>query len=67
MTMKTTSTAEGRYARRIDEARGLIEDLATMLDDLPAPSDSTDWGHVGTAGELVRQLEDAIETLKGMR
>ena len=65
--MKTANqTAEHRYARRIDEARGLVEDLSTLIDDLPAPSESTDWGHVGTAAELVARLESAIEVLRGI-
>ncbi len=48
--------AQDVYASAHAEAMDLIEKIRQQIEDLPAPNDGTNWGHVGDVAHLVNQL-----------
>jgi hypothetical protein len=54
--MTTTRTAEDAYASAHAEALGLLEAIREQIEDMPAPSDQTNWGHVGDMNRIVTLL-----------
>lgn len=56
MKTQTPQTADDAYLGHHLHAMGLLEDIRDLLRDAPAPSESTNWGHVGSMEEIARQL-----------
>ena len=54
--MTTTRTAEDAYAEAHAEALGLLEAIREQIEDMPAPSERTHWGHVGDMNRIVTLL-----------
>lgn len=51
-----TSEVEDRYFILHAQALSLIDDIKDMVEDMPAPSENTDWGDVGDMACLVESL-----------
>jgi hypothetical protein len=58
--MPTKRTAEDAYAEAHAEALGLLEAIQELIEDMPAPSDQTNWGHVGD----VRHVADLLRAIR---
>ena len=58
--MTTNRTAEDAYASAHAEALGLLESIREQIEDMPAPSDQTNWGHAGD----VRHVADLLRAIR---
>ena len=58
--MTTTRTAEDAYASAHAEALDLLEAIREQIEDMPAPSDQTNWGHVGDMNRIVTLLRPIL-------
>jgi hypothetical protein len=58
--MTTNRTAEDAYAAAHAEALGLMEAIREQIEDMPAPSDQTNWGHVGDMNRIVTLLRPIL-------
>ena len=58
--MPTTRTAEEAYASAHAEALGLLEAIQEQIEDMPAPSERTNWGHVGDMNRIVELLRPIL-------
>jgi hypothetical protein len=61
--MTTKRYAEDAYAEAHAEALGLLEAIREQIEDMPAPSDQTNWGHVGDMNHVVDLLRAIRATL----
>ena len=57
------TTAETAYADRHMECAILVERISEALGDMDAPSETTNWGHVGDLGRLRSLLREVAELL----
>ena len=63
--MKTKeNTAIKPYMNAHAATLDLVSQLSELLEDCEAPSERTNWGHVGSLNEVHRQLTNAVEFLK---
>ena len=58
--MTTNRTAEDAYAEAHAEALGLLKAIREQIENLPAPSERTNWGHVGD----VRHVADLLRAIR---
>jgi hypothetical protein len=58
--MTATRTAEDAYAAAHAEAIALLEAIREQIEDMPAPSDQTNWGHVGDMNRIVTLLRPIL-------
>ena len=58
--MTTKRTAEDAYAEAHAEALDLLEAIRGQIEDMPAPSEQTKWGHVGD----VRHVADLLRAIR---
>ena len=58
MTIKRT--AEDAYAEAHAKAFGLLEAMREQIEDMPAPSEQTNWGHVGDMNRIVTLLRPIL-------
>ena len=58
--MTTNRTAEDAYASAHAEALGLLEAIREQIEDMPAPSERTNWGHVGDLQRIVTLLRPTL-------
>jgi hypothetical protein len=58
--MNTTRTAEDAYAAAHAETLGLLEAIREQIEDMPAPSDQTNWGHVGDMNRILTLLRPIL-------
>jgi len=61
------TAAETAYAEQHAAAAALLQQLQDALFDMPAPDGETSihWGHVGSAGEITRQLRETLAFVTG--
>ena len=52
--------AQDAYASAHAEACHLASQILESLNDLPAPDDATNWGHVGNLQALIGDLRRAL-------
>ncbi|RPJ07940.1 MAG: hypothetical protein EHM37_17310 [Deltaproteobacteria bacterium] len=55
-----STKAEDVYAEHHQEAMRLVEEIKTWLENMPAPDDKINWGHVGDLGNLMHSLRDIV-------
>ena len=58
--MTTNRTAEDAYASAHAEALGLLEAIREQIENMPAPSERTNWGHVGDMQRIVTLLRPIL-------
>jgi hypothetical protein len=58
--MPTKRNAEEAYASAHAEALGLLEAIQEQIEDMPAPSERTNWGHVGDMNRIVELLRPIL-------
>ena len=58
--MPTKRTAEDAYAEAHAEALGLMDAIREQIENMPAPSDQTNWGHVGDMNRIVTLLRPIL-------
>jgi hypothetical protein len=58
--MPTKRNPEDAYAEAHAEALGLLEAIRKQIEDMPAPSDQTNWGHVGDMNRIVTLLRPIL-------
>ena len=54
------SEAAHAYAEAHAAALQMIEAIRAQIEDMDAPSDQTNWGHVGDIGLIVSKLEEVL-------
>jgi hypothetical protein len=61
------TAAETAYVDQHAAAAALIQQLQDALFDMPAPDGDTpiNWGHVGSAAEITRQLRETLAFVTG--
>jgi len=52
------------YVYQHSLALATVEDIAEALADLPAPSDQTNWAHVGDIARIARLLAEVLDTIQ---
>lgn len=62
-----SQTAQQAYARHHATLFQLSEQLTQAIEDMEAPSDLTNWAHVGSAGHFAAMLADALEFFTGVK
>ena len=55
-----TRTAEDAYAEAHAEAIALLEEIREQVEDMPAPNEKTNWGHVGDMNRIVTLLRSIL-------
>ena len=58
--MKTNRNAETAYAEAHAEALGLMDAIREQIENMPAPSERTHWGHVGDMNRIVTLLRPIL-------
>ena len=58
--MTTNRTAEDAYASAHAEALVLLFEIWEQIDNMPAPSEQTNWGHVGDMNRIVTLLRPIL-------
>jgi hypothetical protein len=58
--MPTKRTAEDAYASAHAEALVLLDAIREQIEDMPAPSERTNWGHVGDMNRIVTLLRPLL-------
>ena len=53
-------SAQESYARHHGQALALVDQVREMLEDMPAPDDSINWGHVGDLGRIETLLREIL-------
>jgi hypothetical protein len=63
---RTQASATDEYVAQHARAMDLLMRLQSAVCDCPAPDGDTiiHWGHVGSLGELNRQLDEALAFIK---
>jgi hypothetical protein len=67
-TQHTHASATDEYSAQHARAMDLLMRLQSAVCDLPAPDTefvTITWGHVGSLGELNRQLDNALAFIEG--
>lgn len=60
------AAAEAAYASAHAQAFGLLAEIETLLEDLPAPDAiEVNWAHVGSLAEVNRRLAEIKDFLAG--
>ena len=64
---RTHASATDEYSAQHARAIDLLTRLQSAVCDCPAPDTDTTitWGHVGSLGELNRQLDNALAFIEG--
>ena len=57
-------SAQESYARHHFQALDLVHQVQEMLEDMPAPDDSINWGHVGDLGRIEALLHEILGDLE---
>ena len=57
--------AQNAYAASHADLLAKLDKLRERIEDLPAPDDDTNWGHVGDLASLHQALAPIIDTLDG--
>ena len=57
------TTAETAYADRHMECTILVERITEALGDMDAPSETTNWGHVGDLRRVLDLLRQTAEVM----
>ena len=58
--MPTKRTAEDAYAEAHAEAIALMDAIREQIENMPAPSERTNWGHVGDMNRIVTLLRPIL-------
>ena len=58
-----TNTAEDRYAEMHCECCALAAQITEALGDMDAPSETTNWGHVGDLRRVLDLLRQTAEVM----
>jgi hypothetical protein len=61
--MNTNRTAENAYASAYAEALRHLAAIQELIEDMPAPSEQTNWGHVGDMNHVVGLLRAIRATM----
>jgi len=58
--MTTKRNAEDAYAEVHAEALGFLDAIREQIENMPAPSERTHWGHVGDMNRIVTLLRPIL-------
>jgi len=58
--MPTKRNAEDAYAEAHAEAIALMDAIREQIENMPAPSERTNWGHVGDMQRIVTLLRPIL-------
>jgi hypothetical protein len=61
--MNTNQKAQDAYTAAHQECLDLCERIMETLGDMDAPSDRTNWGHVGNIARTAQQLREVAQFL----